>query len=845
MTNLIPRRLPKEKVTVETIPLTARQIYGNLVFTGANVTAWHKASLVQWPFMPDAERKHWMLTAAAQYAQLVGHRVYERVTTRPYPIADWARALDSRTPHPADLPDDESWADYLLRQQRLMHGMQMAEKEVYIGVQFSARDNFARLVERFGLGTAVERDRIGREAERIAAILRGQALNARPLRGEETAWLMHRSISLGLPVPYDRDTTGTEAWEDDDLAALTDGVFYKDSRFGRTVEITSRRADQVHSRNVAVVTYGQMTGVSAPETGRSEWLHALDRLPFPVERLSYFDVVGPEQTRKHVKGTLLAIRDQQKHYRQHELDVPDDLARKGELAKRIDSELSENLPAYATRFVGFHRIAVSGTDEEEAMQRVRQIQDLYRNRIAMHLPPAQGPLLREFIPGEPPQRATHLRRFNALFYTAGAGLATGDVGDRTGTWIDTLDGAVSKPVLFDPWLAPETLDSPGMYPVIGTLGSGKSTLIGKLTDAALRRGVPTVVFDPSFTFAGLALMPRWKRFSRVIDLHDAPAGVLNPFSLVQPPIQSDFASEELFEDGMKIARGERRQLVIDVCNRLLTPTARRHPDTDRLLREAIREADTKGPASLWDVIDILRDYNAKGEQQANVIAGALEDINEMSREGKLFFPDRGTDPSMLPIGRDLLTVITIGGLQLPPARDGRGEDEENWTIAERVAVPALMLATLFATRMIYSTATRSARKLLVLDEMHVLGEWSSGRALFNRLARDSRKWNVAVFAAGQNPTDALNLNVQNLIGGAFVGRINDDQTATEALRLLRIETGINYEEVVRKLSPPEYRDTFRQFLMLDATGRVGLISVTFDDDPELLRALNTRPGERR
>lgn len=834
MTSLLPFRRGESEIP-DSVPLTAREIHGNLVFTGNWVIAWHRATLVQWPFRHDDARKQWMMTAAAQYAQLAGYRIYERVTSRPYPISDWAIALNGRTPNPADLPGDDAWPEYLVRRQEQMYGMDLATKEVYIGVRFNRRDNFAALTERFqGKVRLTEVDRVGREAEKIAAMLRGGALDARPLTGTETEWLVHRSVSLGLPVPYDRDTTGNESWIEDDLAAITDGVFYESSRFGRSVKITSRRADREVSRYVAAVALGTMGGVSAPEVGRAEWLYALDSLPFPVERISTMDVVGPEVTRKHVKNTLLAIRDQQSHYRQHELDIPDDLARKAEMARRIDSDLTDGQPALAVRMVGFHRLAVSGDTEEEAMARIRQVQDLYRNRISVHIPPAQGDILREFVPGEPLRRTTHLRRYNALFHTSGAPLADGDVGDGVGDWIGTLDGSRQRPVLFDPWIAPEVNDSPGMYPVLGTLGAGKSALIAKMIDQALRRNSPTVVFDPSVTFAGLANMDRYKGRAQVIDLHDqkqAPAGILNPFRLIPAPTPSDYADEESYNRDVTRARAERFQLVLDVCQRLLPPSARREVDSDMILRDAIRKAEVTTNPSLHDVVTALNAAGPDGEKLAHL----LQDVNDMTVEGRLFFPAADTSSTAI-ISGALLTVITLGGLQLPP----EGTREEDWSMAERVAVPVLALATGFASRLVYS-GRRHLRKLLVLDEMHVLATWPSGRALFTRLGRDSRKFNVAVLAAGQNPNDALSLDVQNLIGGAFVGRINDDKTAAEALQLLRIPVGVGYEEVVRSLSPVEDRDVYRQFLMLDVYGRVGLIKVTFDDDPELLEAINTRP----
>jgi hypothetical protein len=826
----LPARDAEKPVTV---PLAAREVYGNLVFSDRWVTAWHKAAPVQWPFRPDKDRQDWMLAAAAQYATLVGHRVIERVTSRPYPITDWARSLNERTPQPAVPGDGDTWSDFLERRQLAMYDAELAEKEVYIGVRFIRRAAADVFAEMFRRGRPVERDRVAREADRIAALLRGGALNARPLTGSETEWLLHRSVSLGLPVPYDRDTAGTEHWVDDDLAAITDGVYYEATRFGRSVKVTSRRADRVVSRYVSVASLGQMTRAYAPELSRAEWLHALDMLPFPVERVSTFDVVGPDDSRKHVKNTLLAIRDQQKHYRDHDFDVPDDLARRADLARRIDSELTDNKPATAVRLVGFHRIAVAGDTEEETMTRMRAVTDKYRNRIAVHIPPSQLPYLREFIPGEPLGPATHLRRMNALFYAAGAPTASGSVGDRVGDVVGILDGSVRQPVMFDPWLGPEHLDSPGMYPVVGTLGAGKSTLIGKMVNSALYRGVRTVVFDPSVTFAGLAQMRRWAGSARVLDLRDprTPDGILNPFALVPHPNPDDYTDEGAYTTDVKLARAERFQLVLDVCQRLIPPQYRQHQDTDRLLRDAVRSVDAVPAASLWDVVKYL---NTSEDAQGPTIGRVLSDVYEMTSEGRLFFPAAN---QTVTLGDTLLTVLTIGGLQLPPP----GADENTWSPAERVAVPVLALATGFASRLVYS-GERATRKLLVLDEMHVLGQWTSGRAMFNRLSRDSRKYNVAVLAAGQNPRDALDLDVQNLIGGAFVGRVNDVQTAAEALRLLQIPTGVGYEQTVRELSPVAYRDQYRQFLMLDVYGRVGIIQVTFDDDPELLAALNTRPG---
>jgi hypothetical protein len=83
-----------------------------------------------------------------------------------------------------------------------------------------------------------------------------------------------------------------------------------------------------------------------------------------------------------------------------------------------------------------------------------------------------------------------------------------------------------------------------------------------------------------------------------------------------------------------------------------------------------------------------------------------------------------------------------------------------------------------------------------------LGEWGAGRALFTRLGRDSRKWNTCVLAASQNPADILGMEVSNFISAAFVGRIEDEQVASDALRMLRVQRGRRVREGPWPACPP-------------------------------------------
>jgi DNA helicase HerA-like ATPase len=141
----------------------------------------------------------------------------------------------------------------------------------------------------------------------------------------------------------------------------------------------------------------------------------------------------------------------------------------------------------------------------------------------------------------------------------------------------------------------------------------------------------------------------------------------------------------------------------------------------------------------------------------------------------------------------------------------------------------------------------STRKLVGLDEAHFMEGWRSGRSFLVRLARDSRKWNIAGLVASQNPRDILGLDVQNLVSTVFVGRIAEDpEIASDALRLLRVPTDVGYEQTLASLSTvdtsSQSRLGFREFVMRDVDGRVQKVRVDVSYVPDLLTYLDTTPA---
>ena len=181
-----------------------------------------------------------------------------------------------------------------------------------------------------------------------------------------------------------------------------------------------------------------------------------------------------------------------------------------------------------------------------------------------------------------------------------------------------------------------------------------------------------------------------------------------------------------------------------------------------------------------------------------------------------------------------------------------GSPREEWTDGESLAVELLNLASWLTQRTIYE-ADRNLRKGVALDETHFLSQVPTGKVLIDRLARDSRKFNVRALFASQLAGDLLRVSgFASLVNAVFVGRTDDAEAQTEALRLLRVPTGVGYEQLLGTLSPrPRHDDrpddTPRQFVFADGHGGVEKIRIDLEGPhlAHLRAALDTNPDANR
>ena len=171
---------------------------------------------------------------------------------------------------------------------------------------------------------------------------------------------------------------------------------------------------------------------------------------------------------------------------------------------------------------------------------------------------------------------------------------------------------------------------------------------------------------------------------------------------------------------------------------LVPPQVAREASTATLLRHAVRQVPAEETSTLDDVVACLQGLDDDGKELANL----LLDTAEMPL-ALLFF---GRPPAHLLSADSALTVITMAGLRLPDLKIER----EYWSAEESLALPMLHTAHRLAVRRCYG-GSMSSRKMVGLDEAHFMEGWRSGRSFLVRLARDSRKWNLAALVASQNP----------------------------------------------------------------------------------------------
>ena len=864
---LRPPRRGRRKVPEYDPGLAAQGIYDNLVITGSHVIAWFVLPAEPWSFRPPAQRESVITGHAARMAQMVGRRCYIRVTSRPFPVRDWAASFDRsirerhevmpgpcvRHPYRSEdgCPDcvqGHAWFDWLRDQQLRVHGWGTDDKIVYFGVELDGRAGLSKLLARVSRRAAgAELGGFAEKLREVSAAVGGAGMRGLPATPSQMQWLMARSCWLHMPaprrvserpdvLPYVLPDSAPRAVGRAGLAQLTDGISWTAEPFGRTVTIT--RPDGL-TRYVAVLTVAEgMAGEDAP--GDSPWLQRTDLLPFPVEWMVTIDIRDRKEVAREMHRRITEIKHQAGHYAEHGQSMPPGMNRQYDAARRLEDEAENSPQALAGRTRVWARVAVGGATVTEALTRAGQVAEQYSPAVPIVQPPDQYKLAREFIPGEPLSSIAHCRYMPAKLLAAGMPNATARIGRLDGFPVGRTVSLSSRAVTLHPWREMEERHRSGLTVVTGTLGSGKSTFGGSFAYMAVRAGIATVIMDPSGLLDSLCAMPELAAHSRAVNLLQAPAGTLCPYGLIADPRREDFGFDERgrrqdadtaarqWREACQAAAVTRQELVKEIL-RMLLPAEMRGKAARVVLSKAASMVPATVMASPRDVLTAMRtlgdDYGVGHD--GVWLADQLEELTSHPW-ARLFFPPAdgsGADEDIIAADR-LLTVMTLRGIVVP----GSEVAPEQYTVEQRLSVPLMHLAA-WLTRRHVMDRPRHVRKLTILDEAHQVTFGAVGQALVNETARDSRKHNHCAIFMSQRPQDLQIADVDNLIGMTMAGRTEGAEEQAATLGLLGLPAGRGYEGYLSALS----QDAPGQFMVNDGTG-LEVIQVDLLGVSESLRA---------
>lgn len=848
-----------------TFPLRTVEITGHLQWTRDGVYAWYILGGQPWDFRTlDARRQLWD-QQTFRYGQLAvtrpeGRPIRLRVTTRPYPAYEFARSLDEQTPNPLPQePGGESWDDYLGHAQRRLATTGLDQRVVALGVWVAPTPSEKVRAQLTGGVKSKEAAAIAEQLAQVDKTVTGPGFDGRPATTHDMAFLMHRSLSMGIPAPVHAGAGG-DRWDANELVEFTDRRVWLAEPYGSSVQVVSEARGQSSTRYVAVATMGVMPERVWPEDGRDPWMIAANRLPFPVEWSLSGTLLSAKTLARDIEFEQNRANGIAAHYAEHLQVPPPSVGRAIQAAGENLDEVTEGDSRTNPRFKGSIRAAVYGATEGEALKRARDLVDLYGEQLNMPMSHAKGQpwQLREFVPGEPRVATGYQRRMPVRYLASALPNVDSDLGTPTGPYLGYGVGSTRRASRFDMHYGPEVLNTPGLFPIVAEPGGGKSVLIGTLAYNAVRAGQPTIILDPSGPLAKLADLPELAPHSKVLDLTASKPGTLSPYQLVPEPTREAHTkgghfNEVEFERSVRRAAAERQQLMFDVLRMWLPISTLRLPGCDVMLRDALRRVaamvktrgtrDTRtNPRWILEELEKIReDAEGNEEQLARQLIAELTAAAEFPL-GELVMPPHRHLIDDDEMDDKTLVIVTMPGLSPPP----ESVEREFWGSEERYTQPLLHLAAFYASRFIYSRP-RDIRKNVFLDENHLMAQWGSGRAFFVRLSRDSRKWNVAVGAATQHPTDHLSIGrVDALMGSAFVGRLTDNATAVLACQLVQCPPA--YASVIQALSPKP-RDgqagETGEFVWLDPLGRIGKIRIDLDWHPALRAALQTTPGRPR
>lgn len=865
----------------KTLVSSAREIVRNMILLkDGTVLAGYRIGPAWWDFTGSDAKLGQIHRNADVFSHLTGRDYLERVSTRPHPVQRWAAQLDARTPNPTPdvhtcgetmSPGDllrgrcgcETWNGHLVRQQAVIARSGMDDKVIFryfaLNVMYSNRFDLRKNLLAYLAGEKPHKALIPvlEDEKRVHDIVTGWPGSTRMSEFEQ-AWLRVRSLAPGIQ-PSGIHAAGRDGWDHATLPMLGSDIRWSEDPFGRTVTVTAWVDGRKVQTAARVLTVARLSDLHYPENGLPPWqVHAESAIdatgaPFGVEWSISGTLLAGADVESTVEMELRKAQFLKRDYAMHNELPPVAIERGIAIAADTRDQVTTGQAMESARFLGQINAIVSGADRYNADGvLVMSAADVVEERCAaltrmyaagglrMDLTGAdcQSYMLQSTVPGEPFDRIGFQRRLRLPYLAAGMANVTASIGDGKGPYLGHTRGTSRRTVMHDPHYATEGLKTgrgQNMHLFIGTLGAGKSIVMGSIIYNLVRRGILTVVSDPSGPLAALCRMPEIEAVSQEVNLLSGHKGILSPPGLIADPHKDDYPEPGDWADALEQARAERRDAAVDMALRCLPedlvgdgPQAGRTREALRLAARLHAERSSwEVTSTLWDLVDGLA---ALSDPHAHEVAGALVDASTAPLL-RLLFPPRGMLVRPTHYSKTL-TIITTPGI----VRAADGTPRRDWNPTEIGADAVLRLTALYTNRLIYAKP-RSQRGAVFFDEAESMTDFGPGRSMFSRLGRDHSKWNlyVALGVKSISP-QMLSGELKNFIASVFVGRMASQEPAMDALRML----GLNDERYVQTLMNLSTHVP-GEWVHRDVDGNIGGLRVDVDHHPALKAALLTDP----
>lgn len=701
------------------------------------------------------------------------------------------------------------------------------------------------------------------EAEVISR-LSGDGLHATRAPDGVIDWLIRTSVTPGHTVDRPGLLRLTE-----DMDEFAEEVDWSAPIGARMVKIATAGGD---TQWAAALTISTMHPRNCPG-GPPPWMSAILDAPFDVQLVVAGNVISAREAAPRFAKRARWQNDQIKHQVRVEV-TPDDstVETYGEARQLADRLATSSDIDAVVDWVG--RLVVAGPTQKVCADRVRALQAMFdvEEQITLVWERDQVTALKELMPGVRQIARGYHRFSDVALWSAGVPNMTGQVGQQYGMYLGYTSGRMrGRPVRWDPWYPIEVLNRAAIYPVLGDMGAGRSTLGLRAIQESILLGIPVVAIDPAGEWRHIDQLPGSDGRVQIIDLSArsaAMSGLLALDQLIPDPDPAEFSVDGVtnmveLQAAREEAREQRVAAAIDAMRAIFDD------DTwaNETRREAIKDSAWDCDGDLWKAVDWL----ARPDEQRHVDdatgtvtvtnLGACEANRRLARElssaahgsARLLFPSRDRAVNVGKTGRGLLgaqvTVITMQGMQFPRP----GSDQKHWTTSERSAALIMRLAAYLGRRLIeeHDRRDRRCRKLLVVDEASWLANWEYGTAWISSFVRHVRRWNTALLLMSQHPADLAKLDAEGktFSSGGFVGWHDKPEPVAASLALTGAPPGL--ETVVTSLTLVDREDEDDpgrvpgEFLMTDADRWTDRVRVDLDPYPVLAAVGDTTPGSSR